>query len=136
MSEEFYMELVSLTADILGILGAFFSLFAWTQARNINQELKQERLRQNKKITVRLTNGQNSIELPIEFRRSEFSRQEILGRIGMIPLKKGAGRYSLSYLNKPEFLRRINEIANAENESVLEISCTNEELDQFNLSKN
>jgi hypothetical protein len=129
------MELISSIADIVGVLGVVFSLLAWLQSRKTNQTLEQERQRQNKRITVRLRNGQDSIELPTELRRAELTRAEILGRIGMIPMKEKGSRYSLGYLSEPEFLRRVNEIASAEHESVLEISCTDEELDQFDLPR-
>jgi len=51
------MQWLSQAADIIGILGAIFSLFAWLQTRNLRQELDKEKARQNKKVTVVLQNG-------------------------------------------------------------------------------
>jgi hypothetical protein len=129
------MEQISLIADIVGILGAVFALLAWVQAGQINKKIEQEQRRQNKRINVILRNGMQPLELPIELRRAELTRAEILGRIGMIPMKEKGKRFSLGYLNTPEFLRRINELTEGHRDSVLEIPCTEEELNQFDYRK-
>jgi hypothetical protein len=73
--------------------------------------------------------------LPIELRRAELTRAEILGRIGMIPMKEKGKRFSLEYLNTSKFLRRINEIIEGHGDSDLVIPCTEEELNQFDYRK-
>jgi len=125
------MEWFSLIADMIGIVGAGFALGAWMQARWISQDLERERARQNKLVTVVLQHGAERLMLPVELRRTELTRAEILGRIGMLPMCQRGARFALSYLSSPEFLRRINEIAASADDTVLTISCTREELDQF-----
>lgn len=122
---------LSLVADLIGIVGAGFAVGAWVQARRISRDLERERARQNKLVTVVLQHGAERIVLPVEIRRAELTRAEILGRIGMLPMRQKGARFSLSYLSSPEFLRRINEIASGTDDTVLTISCTSEEIEQF-----
>ena len=127
------MNWMSLAADLIGILGVFFSFGAWLKARQIQRELEEERKRQGRGITVVLQSGGKRIELPVELRRAELSRAEVLGRIGMIPMKESGKRFSLEYLNTPEFLRQLNQVITGQGEAILTIPCKNEELEQFNL---
>ena len=96
-------------------------------------ELKQKKLEQ--KIVVTINHGVQNLELPVELRRSEFSRAEILGRIGMIPMKEKGKRFSLAYLNTPAFLRQINQILDGEKDATLTIPCDEIEFTQFELQK-
>ena len=86
------------------------------------------------KISVVLSYGVEKLELPVEIRRKEFSRAEILGRIGMIPLKKTGKRFSLGYLNSVEFLKQINQINEGDGDSILTIPCNETEFSQFALN--
>lgn len=132
-------EWISLIADIIGILGAGFALLAWLQARQLKQEYDAEKVRQHKKVQVVLQHGTQKIELPVELRRDELTRSEILGRIGMIPIKKevppkkAGKRFSIVALHTPEFLKQINQIITGTEEGILTISCTEEEMEQFDL---
>lgn len=127
------MEWLSTTADLIGILGALFALFAWLKARQVQQELAHEQQRQRRKITVALSYGARSIELPVQIRRAELTRAEVLGRIGMLPMRSPGARFSLSATNTPEFLRRIDEIAGGDGDTTLSIPCTQAEFEQFAL---
>lgn len=127
------MQWLGHAADVVGILGAIFSLFAWLQARNLRQELDKERARQNKKVMVVLQNGGERLELPMELRRAELTRSEVLGRIGMIPMKEKGRRFSVEYVNQTDFLRKIDIIARSSDDDILTIPCTAEELAQFDV---
>jgi hypothetical protein len=127
------MQWLSLLADVIGILGGIFALFAWLQSREVSKQLAAERHRKDKKIRVVLSYGGDELELPVEIRRADFTRAEILGRLGMIPMKEKGQRFVLTHLNTPEFLRRINEIADGSEASTLSIPCTREEFKQFDL---
>ena len=129
------MELLSVVADLIGIIGAIFALLAWLKVRELQKQQEQENQRQNQKMQVVLQHGSDKIELPVELRRAEFARSEILGRLGMIPLKKKeeTGRFSLKYLNTPEFFKQINQIIAGQGEGVLTIPCDAEEFEQFDL---
>ena len=128
------MDLLELTGSTASILGTLFALMAWIQAYRINKTIEAEKINKNKKIIVVLQHGPQKIELPIELLRSEFTRAEILGRIGMIPTKDNNQRFSLGYLNNHEFLDQINQINEASGEGLLTIPCTKEEYNQFDLS--
>lgn len=85
------------------------------------------------KVKIELHYNGHKIELPLELRMIDFTRPELLGRIGMIPLKNKVGRYSLSYLNTQEFLNQMYEIREQNIDSVLVIPCTEDEALQFDL---
>lgn len=127
------MELLSPIADVVGILGAFFALFAWIKARQVRQILEKERWRQNELVKVILSYGAEKLELPVALRREELTRAEILGRLGMIPMKTKGQRFSLGYLNTAGFLEQITQILNGSRGTTLIISCTEEEFHQFDL---
>ena len=113
------MDKMSLVANIITFLSFLFSILAWYKAR------------QNKKIRVILRNGEKTIELPIEIRREELTRSEILGRIGMIPMNEKGKRFTIEYLNAPEFFQQINTLKDNYGEGILEIRCSPNELKQF-----
>lgn len=134
MSTSVFWTWLGHAANILGLFGTIFSLFAWLKANQVQQELEQERKRQNRKIRVVLRNGSDKLELPVELRRAEFTRAEILGRIGMVPMKIKGQRFTLGHLNSPEFLQQINKIAENTGDDILIIPCKQEEFDQFDLN--
>ena len=118
---------------ILGIIGIIYSWKAWKKSQEVEQFLEQEKIRLSEKIEVVLTNGKKEIRLP-EFRRQEFTRGEIQGRLGTIPMRNKGNRYSIEFTNKPAYYEQINRIIEGSNEtvaSVLLINCTDEEFAQF-----
>ena len=128
-----WLEIMGIVANILGIAGAMFAAGAWLKTRWIQREMQAEKARQNKKVKIVLQHGGQSHELPVELRRTELTRSEILGRLGMVPMKVRSKRFSIAYLNTDKFLRRINEIMAGTTDAILEISCTREEFEQFDL---
>ncbi|MEA5568609.1 hypothetical protein [Anabaena sp. UHCC 0399] len=97
---------------------------------------EQEKKRQEQKISVILQSGaRQRLELPVELRRAELTRAEILGRIGMIPMKVNGQRFSLDYLNTPDFLRQINRILASDGDATLMIPCNDSEYAQFDLDR-
>ncbi len=69
--------------------------------------------------------------LPLEMRRRDVTRPEILGRLGMLPMRQ-KGRFAIRSLSRPEFIRSLNRVADGKT-SVLVIPVTEEELEQFDL---
>lgn len=126
-----WKSVLGLSADIIGIAGAVFAFFAWRRTKRLSEKLEKEKQRLSRKVTVVLNHGQEKIELPVQLRRAELTRAEILGWLGMLPLKNKGGRFSLDYLSTPGFFHQINQIAEGTGDSVLTISCTKEEFDQF-----
>ena len=136
------MEMVSSVADIIQIVGAVFTvLFAvlgWREARQANAHTKRRESVQNERIKVFLSNGTKQTELPVALRRAEVTRAEVLGRLGMLPIKEKGARFALGYLNKSAFLEDINSIAVAEDQHDtrlmrLIIHCSDSEFNQFDL---
>jgi len=118
---------------IFGIVGTVFSLLAWRKSRQVEEFLEREKLRLNEKIRIILTNGKEELHLP-EVRRQIFTRSEIQGRLGTIPMKNKGDRYAIEYVNNPEYYQQIDRIAESSNETdsaALIIKCTDAELAQF-----
>ncbi len=129
---------VSIVADIIGILGGVFAFLAWIQASRLRRDAEQERQRQNARIKVILSYGAKKYELPVDIRRAELTRSELLGRLGMIPIKKDEEgneqkRFLISHLNSKEFFERLNELIIGDRSDVLIIPCKQEEFDQFEI---
>ncbi|MGB1250788.1 MAG: hypothetical protein ACPG8W_09270 [Candidatus Promineifilaceae bacterium] len=122
------LNIVGLVADILGILGAAFAFAAWLQAKEINTRLDREKERQEQKIKIVLQHGSEKIDLPGSIRRSRLARAEVLGRIGMV---KPSERFTLAYLNTPEFYAQIDQILDGNGNNTLTISCSQNEFNQF-----
>lgn len=103
----------------------------------LQKELEQRQKQQHQKISVVLQNGgKKPLELPVELRRAELTRAEILGRIGMIPMKVKGQRFSLGHLSTPTFLDQINQILASDTDGTptLVISCNDSEYDQFDIN--
>lgn len=133
------MGWLAIAADICGVLGALFALYAGVNTYLLQKKITQEQERLDKKIKVILQYGEKSFELPVELRRAELTRSEILGRLGMIPIKAGKElkpqqpRFSLRYTNKPEFWRQIDNITASDGEHIITIPCSEEEFNQFDI---
>lgn len=129
--EKFY-QLANNISIFTGIVSAIFSIVAGWNSWRVNQKLKHEQQRKNKKIKIKLVCGSKNYELPVEVRRAEFSRAEVLGLLGMIPLRdKEQKKFFLGYLNTSDFRSRFNEILEGSNDTILQISCNEEEYNQF-----
>lgn len=127
------MQWLSSIADLVSIVGALFALLAWIQTRQVRKDLARERQRQQRKVTVVLQHGADRLELPVELRRAELTRAEVLGRIGMLPMRTHGARFHLGYLNNPGFFRQINDIMDGTSDATLTIPCQKEEFEQFAL---
>jgi hypothetical protein len=125
------MQWLSLASDIIGVLGGIFAFFAWVQTLRLRKDQLKERERMNGKIRVILSYNESSYELPFHLRRSELTRAELLGRVGMIPVKDTKARFGISHFNSKEFFVRLNEIVLGEGNDILMIPCRQEEFEQF-----
>lgn len=128
------MDIIGYVASILGIITAVFSFMSWMQARQIRKEQEREKSRLNRRVAVKLQYGAKDIELPVELHRAEFTRAELLGRLGMIPMEDKSKRFSLGYLNKPEFFRQLNQVLTTDGDALLTIPCDKEEFEQFDVA--
>lgn len=125
-------DIKDLIIMISAALAAIFSI-------KTNIELRRERRRLDDRIKIVLTSNADNrrYELPAGLSRGEFSRAEIMGRLGMISIndKKKLNikqpRFAIDYVNQEEFLNQIDKIKNGDGNAILEIPCSTEEFDQF-----
>lgn len=127
--------ILGIIADSIGIAGAIFATKTWLFAKRYSKKEQIEQKRMNQKIPVILKSNESelSLELPVHFRREEFERQEIMGRIGMIPMKIKGNRFSLSFTHTPDFLIAIKKIQESSSTDPLVMPCTDEEIRQFDV---
>jgi len=123
-------------ADLIGIVGGIYAFFAWYRIRSLQKDIAEDRKSKNNQIEVklRLIDGKAEIQLPVELRREELTRAELLGRIGMMPMKEKGKRFSIAYLSEREFLRKLYQLAISNKVSELIIPCSTEELEQFDIT--
>lgn len=121
------MDMLSLAANVVqvGSLAASVAVYVHLRVRERKEE---------QPITVRLvlTDSREGLrpELPLRMRMRELSRAELLGRLGMLPMKKPGARFALRGLASVSFLDAIDA---ARRTGVIEIPATREELEQFDL---
>jgi hypothetical protein len=99
-----------------------------------NKREKELSDRNEQKIEVFLIDKKylKKYKLPLELLRGEFSRAEVLARIGMLSRIEVGARFSLEYTGNSEFYSDINKITKNETNK-LEIRCTREEIEQFKM---
>lgn len=122
-------------------IAAIIAAFAWYESYRNRKAVKQAHDHRNIPIQVYLRNEEShrSLELPLYLRRFEFTRSELLGRIGMLTMRKTLmgekhPRFSLRYLGTQAFLKRIDEIRDKPDDNVLFIPCNDKEFNQFELT--
>ncbi len=130
------MQTFGFYADVIGIFGAAFALLAWVWALRNMWRAKKEKKRLSQKIPVVLKSrySKRSLELPVHFRRKEFSREELMGRIGMIPMKNKGDRFSIRYTHDPAFFEEINRVKDSAVQESFYIQCSDEEISQFDVT--
>jgi hypothetical protein len=123
-------------ADLIGVVGGIYAFLAWYRVKSLQKDLAEDRKSKNNQIEVklRLIDGKAEIQLPVELRREELTRAELLGRIGMMPMKEKGKRFSIEYLSEREFLRKLYQLAISNKVSELIIPCSKEELEQFDIT--
>lgn len=70
--------------------------------------------------------------LPLEMLRRDISRAELLGRIGMLPMRQKGARFSIRALSSREFFAGINKVVDGKTSELI-IPVSREELEQFEL---
>jgi hypothetical protein len=124
-------DIIDRFGTLLGIISA--TIAAWNSWK-LRQETKRRWQIESEPIRVVLKNTQGrEIALPVDLKRGELTRAELLGRIGMIPIKEKGKRFSISYLNTTEFLVNLSKFQAADITDVFLIPCEDEELEQFDI---
>ncbi|SJL83228.1 hypothetical protein [Vibrio palustris] len=93
----------------------------------IDKKLR-ELLAHDEVITVVLKTKEGETKECPPMSRKDFCRQEVLGYLGMLG---GPERFSLNYMKKKEFGKRILEIQQGKGNEKLTIHCTDDEFKQF-----
>ncbi|OGR85787.1 MAG: hypothetical protein A2901_01595 [Elusimicrobia bacterium RIFCSPLOWO2_01_FULL_54_10] len=125
-----FWTLLEVVAHISNIAGAAGGIVA---AVGVFKMLAaQSRAAEPVRVQLRLAADGRSVELPVHMRRRDITRAELLGRLGMLPMKQKGARFSLRALSTPSFMEAVNEVQEG-NTSVLVIPATMEELDQFDI---
>lgn len=92
----------------------------------------QARMGERVKVILQLDDGKQDVPLPLEMLRRDVSRSELLGRLGMLPMRERGARFSIRALSTPAFMRAVNQAVEGK-ASTLVIPVTKDELEQFEL---
>jgi hypothetical protein len=128
------LEFIGTLSDMFGVAGAIFALLAWLKIKRTADDLERERQRlgQHVNVSLVLEHEGKTRTLPVGLRRSELTRAELLGRLGMMPMATPGQRFALSFLNTPEFLGRLEEAQTSTGKYTFVIPCKDAaEFEQF-----
>jgi len=124
---------------ILGILSTVFAATAAVFSVWQRWSARKEGVRLNQEIFIRLSCSElvETIDIPFSLRRREITRSEILGLIGMLPMKAELKRfrYEIHYLSTSEFREELSRTQDSSGSDTLLIECNGEELGQFDMEK-
>jgi hypothetical protein len=116
---------------IIGIISVIIA--AWS-AWKLRSETKRQWQKENGQIRVILRGQGEEYILPIELRRGNLTRAELLGLIGMLPMKVKPDRFEITFLSSHEFSNRLASIRNSDDSFAFIIPCSDAELGQFKIS--
>jgi hypothetical protein len=123
---ETVLNIIGDISNIAGVVGAGFSVAVYLKMKMLEAKRLQE-------IPAFLINEKGTLtKLPLALLRKDVTRAEILGRLGMIPMKEAGKRFSLKGISSPEFLTQVNSIAEGKIDTLV-INATSAEIDQFDL---
>jgi len=124
---------------VLGILSAVFAFMAMIISGWQKYSSWREKTRKAQEVVLLLQSPGNDkkIQIPFALRRGEIIRSEILGLIGMLPMKTELKRfrYEIHYLSTNAFREEMSRLQDSTRETELKIICTEEELNQFDMEK-
>jgi hypothetical protein len=121
-----FFDFIGTAANVFDFVGGLAAVWVFFKIRAL------DRLNEPVSVFLSLTSGEKKIELPLEMRRRDLSRAEILGRLGMVPMKTTGARFALRYLSTPDFIRSINEVIDRKSKELV-IPCSEQEFDQFDI---
>lgn len=121
-----FLDFIGTAANIFDFVGGLAAVWVFFKIRAL------DRLNEPVSVFLSLTSGEKKIALPLEMRRRDLSRAEILGRLGMVPMKTTGARFALRHLSTPDFIRSINEVIDRKSKELV-IPCSEKEFDQFDI---
>ena len=124
-----FIKIFGFIADIAGIGGALFSLLIWLK-------MKYEKNFNEQRISIRLKMPQKTVDLPYKIERKHLTRSEVQGLLGVLPMKgEGQPRFSLSFLNTGDYFVNLKNAQDSKEITFVEITCTENEMQQFDIEK-
>lgn len=121
------MEIIGHVSNVAGAIGGIVAAIGVLKVL-----AAQRRQAERVEVALRLVGEDQSVTLPLEMLRKDVSRAELLGRLGMLPMRQKGQRFSIQSLSTPAFMRAVNEVVEG-NSSILVIHASREEFDQFDL---
>ena len=115
--------LINLCSELFAVAVLFF-LFEREKIKRACEE-----------IFIVLKDGGEEVWFPVPLLRSQFSRNEVLGVVGMIPMKEQGKRFTIKHTSDPEFLLDVNRISEGDTDGKIYIRCTKKEMEQFDVVK-
>jgi hypothetical protein len=128
------LNVVGNAANFFGFFGGIFALLAWIQIKAGAKRAAAEaaRLDERVRLVLQLVGQSRRLEVPLVLRRRNIARAELLGILGMVPMKEKGKRYSLTYFGTLEFLDAVDRLQMG-TETELRVPCSQEEIEQFDL---
>lgn len=132
-------ENIGLADAMTGLATLVVAALGWLSARRSQLEAEAVETRARRPIKFLLYAGDgpcggNFMELPLHLRARECARAEVLGRIGMLPMKEVGKRFSITALSQGAFLEKLNAVQDGLTDEVVIIG-TESELGQFDWQK-
>jgi len=128
-------ELFDIIGDISNILGITSAIISAITSVVIWRNLRKDKNFNEQRISIRLKFTQMVITLPFAIERKNLARSELLGLLGMLPMKRDGARYSLAFTNTREFFDLLKAAQDEKDVHSIEIQCTDKELEQFDVPK-
>lgn len=135
----FAFNILSPLADVVSIIGLLIAGYQIIKTREdtqrIREDLEHERSRNASAIevileTVSAPGKTQQKKLPLALRRAEFTRSELMGRLGMMTKNQQVG-FNIASTKQPAFLQNIEHIQSGSGDAQLIISCSPDEFNQF-----
>jgi hypothetical protein len=125
-----YWDCFDKLATIIGVISV---IIAARSSWKLRDETERRWQKETELVRVILRSQSREITLPVEIKRGDFTRSELLGYIGMLPLVEGKTRFNLAFTCTSDFSSQLDNIRRSGTEFVL--GCSEGELDQFNYDK-
>jgi hypothetical protein len=118
---------LELLANVLGVVSVAVSTAIYANQKRVE-------MKNNTIVSVKLILVDNSYEvsLPLKMLRKDVSRAEMLGRLGMIPMRQKGARFAIKSLFSQALMDEIIKVQLGAT-NVVTIPCTREEIEQFDL---